>query len=1086
MDPDATVVFKPDASFAEVVAAYEQAALTGTAPEPDHLVARYPALAQELTRFFADRTGREAQTVAGQSTSSAMPIEAANKQLFGDYEMIREIARGGMGAVFKARQLSLNRIVALKMILAGQLASAHDLQRFQREAEAVANLDHPNIVPVYDVGEHAGQHYFTMKLIEGDNLTSVSRDPRKFTPLQIAQLMATIARAVHYAHERGILHRDLKPSNILLDSQGQPYVTDFGLAKRIEGDAGQTRTGVILGTPSYMAPEQARSEKVTTTAVDVYSLGAILYELLTGRPPFRADTSLDTILQVLEREPEPPRKLSPHADRDLETICLKCLEKEPRRRYASALALAEELERISHGVPIAARPVSFSERGIKWTRRHPAVATLLAALCLATVGGSTAVTLLWLRAEERGRLAREERDKAQRRFLLVREAVDQYYTHVSESKKLKLPGLELLRGELLESACHFYEKLVEEEGDDLEIAAERGRAYGRLALLYRTLGNYEQAEAAGLQALSIHRQMTENEPAVARHLADLGAVYFQLGVLFSDVGRTQEAQQSLDQAVTIQRELASQDSKEPVNRMALARSLSSLGIVFRRIGHKEQAETAYTEARGIRQQLVQSYPDVASYQFDLAASDHNLVLMYQSMELFPKAEAACREGLGIIRRLVDAYPEEPEYQHDLAGFLSLNADLCRQAHQYEDAKRSYEAAQATLQKLTATHPDVPDYQSELALAYNNLGVLYFQSLHRYDDARAAYREALTIQDRLTHRYPTALQYTIDLAGGFCNFGHFLNQLGQPKSAIEWYDKAEQVCRQVLQQESRHVVGSEYLRNTYEGRAEVREQLGRREEALKDCDAALAISTRLSDDVPSSALYKSLVVRGQMQRARLLYGLNRAAEADECFRAGFAIEQVLVLAYPTELEYAVRLGGDCCNWGNLHSGSPETESARRWYDQAIETLQAVLKQSPAHRRGREFLRNTYVGRAAVWAKSNRFADAATDRQLAVRLDESLCHDYPTSLDYALHLGASYGDVAAYLVRAGKAESALEWSDKAVMTLQGLVEKHPQEPHAREYMRTALSNRIRILGMLGRKTEAEQESERLRKLGPKVAQ
>jgi WD40 repeat protein/serine/threonine protein kinase len=496
----------------ESVARCTYAALTPT-PDADWL--------DELLSTSATPSTPRGQTLGHAATRCHLPEPGSR---FGEYELLEEIARGGMGVVYRARQVRLNRIVALKMIRDGRFASAEEVERFRHEAEAAAALEHPHIVPVYEVGEYEGRCYFSMKWIEGGSLGQTLRSPQTaFSPRESARLVAAIARAVHHAHQHGILHRDLKPANILLqkrtgadndskdskedsktpecasssDSRFEfvPMVTDFGLAKRVAGDGMPTRSGVIVGTPSYMAPEQAAGSKGLTVAVDVWGIGAILYELLTGKQPFRDESTLEVLRQVQEQEPERPRALNPKVDRDLETICLKCLRKEPSCRYRSAEELADDLTRWRNGEPIQARPVGSVERLAKWARRRPAVAALMAALVVLTLTALPLVSWHWYGAVTARREAEEQKRRADR--LLIRLLLD---------KELKL----LEKGQIPRGMLGLTNALEhlndagfrDDEAEELRhpILANLGAWYGRLCPLRNLLPHSASVLAAVFRA----------------------------------------------------------------------------------------------------------------------------------------------------------------------------------------------------------------------------------------------------------------------------------------------------------------------------------------------------------------------------------------------------------------------------------------------------------------------------------------------------------------------------------------------------------------------------------------------------------
>jgi tetratricopeptide (TPR) repeat protein/tRNA A-37 threonylcarbamoyl transferase component Bud32 len=508
---------------------------------------------------------------------------------FGNYELLQQIGQGGMGVVYKARQKSPNRLLALKMIKAGALASTVDLQRFCNEAESVAALDHPNIVSIYELAELDGQHFFSMKLFEGGSL---DRHIARFAndAKAAARLVATVARTVHHAHQRGILHRDIKPSNILLDAADQPHVTDFGLAKRVESDNGFTQSGAILGTPSYLAPEQVWGHRgAVTVAADVYGLGALLYTLLCGKPPFKADTMLATLELVKTREPAPPRGTNPAVDRDLETICLKCLEKEPARRYGSAEAVAEDLERWLRGEPIVARSVGSVTRLWRWCHRNPVVAGLSAALALlamfALVGLTYATVASWAKqkeieaalAEARANHLRAEtqRKRAETNFREAFWTIEHILAAFDKSRGKPPATIAELEDYQTGEALRFLRAFCEQPSEDPPVRLQQGVAYVHIGRVYQVLAQHKNAQDAFRQAVTVFEGLVRDFPGNAMYSFELAGA---LGILAEDLhvaGLSGEAGICYRRAVGVWRNALQSDPTYVDNYFQLALALAN-------------------------------------------------------------------------------------------------------------------------------------------------------------------------------------------------------------------------------------------------------------------------------------------------------------------------------------------------------------------------------------------------------------------------------------------------------------------------------------------------------------------------------
>jgi eukaryotic-like serine/threonine-protein kinase len=825
------------------------------------------------------------------------------------YEILNELGRGGMGVVYLAWQTKLNRPVAIKMILAGAQAGPEQFERFRREAEAVARLQHPNIVQIHEVGEQDGRPFFSLEYVDGVSLPQkLASTPQAAT--EAAELIHTLALAVHHAHQRGVVHRDLKPANVLLANGGEEQsrrheaaeahktepdssklqpppstrasssstlhapivkITDFGLAKRMDVDSGQTRSGEVIGTPSYMAPEQAAGKtQLIGPAVDVYALGAILYEVLTGRPPFKAETPMETVRQVVGEEPVRPTRLQRKIPHDLETICLHCLQKEPARRYATAMALADDLQRFLRGEPISARPTPVWEVALKWARRRPALAGLVVVSILALV--SLAVGSLWYNAHLQAALqdAQVQTDKARDRFAMARDAVDQFHTRVSESPELKAKGTERLRTQLLETALAFYQRFVQEEGG-VEVQAERGRAYHRLAMLYRETGRTDLAEDAFQHALSIFQSLVETHPEVPQFQRDLASGCQELALLYFASARTQEAETAMQRSVQLCKQLAESHPDDQKHQLALVACYRNFGSMYAQTGRPLLAESTIKNAQAVLRSLSSDDAQVKELS---AQTSHALGALYHTTNR-KEAEKAYQQALDLRKALAKT---DPDSQADLIRSYRALGMLYVESDRYPQAEKSQSQALALCKRLADSHPTVPEYQKLLAGTYMELANVYLET-GPYDKAETNYRQALEIQESLAAANPEVLENTTEMGATCGNLGLLMGKLGKPKAALEWFDKSIEALEAVLKREPRHSDAQHGLGFIYSERARAASELGRQREALANLDRSL----QMESEEDKSRL--------RVRRARLLAYLQEhvraVAEANELAQTGFA-------------------------------------------------------------------------------------------------------------------------------------------------------------------------------------------------------
>jgi serine/threonine protein kinase len=746
--------------------------------------------------------------------------------VIGPYRLVRKIGQGGMGTVFLAEQTRpVQREVALKIIAPG-MDSRQVIARFEAERQALALMDHPNIAHVLDAGTTpAGRPYFVMELVKGVPITTYC-DELRLTPRQRLGLFVDVCQAVQHAHQKGIIHRDLKPSNILVavyDGKPVPKIIDFGVAKatgqKLTERTIVTQFGSLVGTPEYMSPEQADPNQLDVdTRSDVYALGVLLYELLTGTTPLRRSNAegaglLELLRQVREDEPPRPsarlaaterlasiaarRSLEPKKLRalvrgDLDWIVMKCLEKDRTRRYETADGLARDIARHLHDEPVEASPPSAGYRLRKYARRHKtALATAAAFAVLLVAATATSIVLASWALRERDR-AEQQKRAAETNFKRSLDAVDKMLTRVGETELLYVPQMEPVRRDLLQDALRFYQEFLRERGDSRVVRAEAAGAYTRVGKIQSQLGQSDEAEAAFRQAATLLEELLAESPDDPALGNDLAGVHNNLGVLYmTDTQRWPQAVTSYRHCLTILEELE-RHHPNAKNRKDMAVSHLNLVNIYRMMGEYDPAVKDFDEGRALLDGLLADDPGNAEYSARLAECYNNVGLVYAAQGHTADAEAVYRKELDLYKQL----------RHD--------------------------------------HPDVVTYQRGMSAAYNNLGLLYVRD-RKHAKAEEAYKESLALNEATLRDHPNVVRFMLDLAGSYGNMAIHVRRSRSPKESLPWAEKSLAMYEAILKRDARFVDARVGLFDAHHSRANALYQLERDAEAAKDWRRMVEVS-----------------------------------------------------------------------------------------------------------------------------------------------------------------------------------------------------------------------------------------------------
>jgi serine/threonine-protein kinase len=1082
----------------------------GEAPSIEEYTRRHPQWAERIRTLFPAMLDLErVRPIPADATRAdgAAGRMAECPWRLGEYRILREVGRGGMGVVYEAEQESLGRRVALKVLGRHSVLDPRHLQRFQREARAAARLHHTNIVPVHGVGEQDGLHFYVMQFIQGLGLDAVlvelkrlrqahrtgtprPAEPRLAEPAlaepalaepalaepalaepalagavatslwtgrfavgdapavevqpavaetdaktgsssstlrlpgqakgsslsesgmeywrSVARIGIQVADALAYAASQGVLHRDIKPSNLLLDTHGIVWVTDFGLAKAAGDEASLTNSGDVLGTVRYMAPERFQGEADARS--DLYALGLTLYEMLTLRSAFDEANRDKLIVQVMHAEPPSPRAIDPTLPRDLETIVLKTIAREPGRRYAGAAELADDLQRFIDDRPIKARRLSPAQHAWRWCRRKPVVASLVGVLAVTVLAGFAGVLWQADRAEREKAVAQLERDEADKNFRQVLATIDRYCTQVSEDVLLNEPGMQPLRRKLLAAAREYYGEFVRQGSDRPQVRVELGRASQRLGTLTGEVESWVEALPHFQEAVALFDQLRRDFPSQADHVHQLATALHDLGDCYHRGERIDEARDAYRRALALEDELAANHPGAAQYKDQRARLHVSLGRLHDDQRQAVESRREYETARDMWLHLRQRYPDDRRYRERLGSVYAALGVLIHKTGPMEDAEAFFKSALELRAALAAEQQGVVRLQAALGQIHSSMGILYYDIKKLSQAEAAFDEALKVWVELATLNPRVSRFEIEKAAMYNKLGATRWRG-GKAAPAADFHEKALAIRKRLADEQPQDPTRQRDLAETYNNLGLAYSQLGKKPEAEDAFRKTIAIFEPLVR-DHRKLPDYRYRL------ALAHNNLGtvyRSERRWQDAEAAFLAATPLWEELVRD--HEGIVDYARFSGAShynlgLTYqDTDRIDLAEQSFRRALDTYETLSAKHPLVLDYATIVGKTYGRLGDMARDHGKPAEALPWFDRGQGKLEELLERDEQRTETREGLRNIHWGRALALADLDRHADAVKQWDRALAFESGRYADH-IRLHRATVLGRS-GDYAKAL-------------------------------------------------------------------------